>query len=129
MKIEDQLKTKILDKYKSVRAFTTAIQIPYSTIDSMLKKGLSGTAVSTVLKVCENLNLDVAALVNGEIKEKSSVADSLLTEDNDTVLGYRIYKSLIESGLIVEGQELTPTQIDFLEGIEIAVSAFFNQSS
>lgn len=129
MKIEDQLKTKILDKYKSVRAFTTAIQIPYSTIDSMLKKGLSGTAVSTVLKVCENLNLDVDALVNGEIKEKSSVADSLLTEDNDTVLGYRIYKSLIESGLIVEGQELTPTQIDFLEGIEIAVSAFFNQSS
>ena len=129
MKIEDQLKTKILDKYKSVRAFTTAIQIPYSTIDSMLKKGLSGTAVSTVLKVCENLNLDVDALVNGEIKEKSSGADSLLTEDNDTVLGYRIYKSLIESGLIVEGQELTPTQIDFLEGIEIAVSAFFNQSS
>lgn len=129
MKIEDQLKTKILDKYKSVRAFTTAIQIPYSTIDSMLKKGLSGTAVSTVLKVCENLNLDVDALVNGEIKEKSSVADSMLTEDNDTVLGYRIYKSLIESGLIVEGQELTPTQIDFLEGIEIAVSAFFNQSS
>lgn len=129
MKIEDQLKTKILDKYKSVRAFTTAIQIPYSTIDSMLKKGLSGTAVSTVLKVCENLNLDVDALVNGEIKEKSSVADSLLTEDNDTVLGYRIYKLLIESGLIVEGQELTPTQIDFLEGIEIAVSAFFNQSS
>lgn len=128
MRIEDDLKQKILEKYKSVRAFTTAVQIPYSTIDSMLKKGLSGTAVSTVIKVCESLNLDVDALVNGKIKEKSPVEENLSTEDKDAILGYKIYRYLVDSGLIDEGQELTPTQIDFLEGIEIAVTAFFNKS-
>lgn len=128
MRIEDDLKQKILEKYKSVRAFTTAVQIPYSTIDSMLKKGLSGTAVSTVIKVCESLNLDVDALVNGKIKEKSPVEENLSTEDKDAILGYKIYRYLVDSGLIDEGQELTPTQIDFLEGIEIAVTAFFDKS-
>lgn len=128
MRIEDELKEKILEKFKSVRAFTTAIQVPYSTIDSMLKKGLNGTAVSTVIKVCESLNLEVDSLVNGEIKEKSSVAENLRAEDDDIILGYKIYQSLVDSGLINEGQELTPVQIDFLEGIEIAVTAFFSRN-
>lgn len=62
MSIEDTIKQNILSQYKSVRAFTQAINIPYSTIDSMLKKGVRRTAVQTVIRVCDSLGLDLNAI-------------------------------------------------------------------
>ena len=72
MAIENQLKQLILDKYGSVRSFTQTINIPYSTIDSMLKRGIDGTSVSTVLLVCLALNIDIEGLLNDEIVFKPS---------------------------------------------------------
>ena len=43
MNIEERLKQLILSKYKSIRAFTKEVNIPYSTVDTMLKRGISGT--------------------------------------------------------------------------------------
>lgn len=62
LSIEDKIKSEILAQYKSVRAFTQTIGIPYSTIDSMLKKGVSGTAVQTIIKVCDSLNMDLNSI-------------------------------------------------------------------
>lgn len=72
MAIENELKQLILDKYGSVRSFTQSINIPYSTIDSMLKRGIDGTSVSTVLLVCLALNIDIEGLLNDEIIFKPS---------------------------------------------------------
>lgn len=62
MPIEDTIKQEIIAQYKSLRAFTQAIGIPYSTIDTMLKKGVHGTSVQTVIKVCDFLKLDLYAI-------------------------------------------------------------------
>ena len=70
MTIEMQLKQLILDKYGSIRAFTQALNFPYSTIDSMLKRGLGGTSVSTVLAVCLALNIDIEGLLDGRVVPK-----------------------------------------------------------
>ena len=63
MPTEEQVKSIIIQKYKSVRAFTQAIDIPYSTIDSMLKKGISGTGIQTVMKVCHALEIDIESYI------------------------------------------------------------------
>ena len=76
MTIEEKLKNYILSKYKSIREFTIAVDVPYSTIDNMLKRGISGTGVSTMIKICDFLGLDVNDLARGRITE--SVPPSLM---------------------------------------------------
>lgn len=76
MTIEEQVKSIIIQKYKSVRAFTQAIGVPYSTIDSMLKKGIGGTGVQTVLKVCHALEIDPDSIETGNIRKVSPAAPS-----------------------------------------------------
>ena len=70
MTIEEQLKSIILNKYKSVRAFTTSISIPYTTLDSVFKRGICKAGVETMLKVFSALNLDVESITTGTLTEK-----------------------------------------------------------
>lgn len=68
MTIEEQLKQEILSRYKSVRAFTTTIGIPYSTLDSVFKRGISNAGVSTMIKVFHALGLDIESIHDGELR-------------------------------------------------------------
>lgn len=70
--IEEKLKAEILTQYKSIRAFTQDIGVPYSTIDTMLKKGFSGTGVQTVIKMCDALNIDIEMLKHEVVQPKET---------------------------------------------------------
>ncbi|MCD7753941.1 MAG: hypothetical protein LUH41_05300 [Clostridiales bacterium] len=71
MTVEEQLKGEILSKYKSVRAFTSMIGIPYSTLDSVFKRGISGAGMGTMLKVFNALDLDIESISGGTLRHKS----------------------------------------------------------
>lgn len=92
MTIEEKLKKKILDEFKSIRAFTQTANIPYSTIDTMLKKGIQGTGISTMIKVCTILSIDINELCSGEIVDKHKKID--LNEDILKEEGIKLYKRL-----------------------------------
>ena len=83
MTIEEQLKTRILDRYKSVRAFTQEIDIPYSTVDTLFKRGIYGTGVSTILKIFQALDLDVESISTGELKAKIKKAPAAERGESD----------------------------------------------
>lgn len=68
LSIEMELKQYILTKYKSIRAFTQEAEIPYSTFDTMIKRGISGTGVNTVTKICKTLEIDLKSLADGRIE-------------------------------------------------------------
>lgn len=70
--IEEELKNLILSKYKSIREFTNAIDMPYSTADSILKRGIKKSSVDSVIKICEKLGISTDALINGEIEYKKA---------------------------------------------------------
>ena len=72
MTIEEQLKQEILSRYKSVRAFTTAIGIPYTTLDSVFKRGIQKAGVSTMIKVFNALNLDIESIQDGVLRPSQS---------------------------------------------------------
>ena len=80
MAIEDQLKAIILERYKSIRAFTMEIDIPYSTLDTIFKRGIGGAGVSTVIKIFQALDLDIESISKGDLKYKSQKYHSRIQE-------------------------------------------------
>jgi len=72
MPLEQELKSFILQRYKSIRAFSEETGIPYSTIDSIFKRGIENSSVSTILKICRTLGIDADALGDGRIEMKTT---------------------------------------------------------
>ena len=72
MSIEEQLKQEILSNYKSIRAFTIELDIPYSTLDSAFKRGIANSSVSTMIQVFCALDLDIESIPTGILRHKKS---------------------------------------------------------
>ena len=67
---EDYLKGLIIKRFGSIRKFAEYTGIASSTITSMLSKGVGGTSVDTVIKICKALGITVEELQN--IKKESN---------------------------------------------------------
>ena len=55
---EIRLRHMILDRYVSLRQFAIAADIPYSTLMTLLSRGLGGASCDVVMRICEVLELD-----------------------------------------------------------------------
>lgn len=129
MTIEEQFKSLILEKFKSVRAFTRAIEVPYSTIDSMLKKGVSGTGIGTMIKVCNALNVDIESIEAGVLAQKKTSGHYVEHPEAQKIDG--IYTALVNSlsvvGAIQAGEDITEKQAEVLISMAgIIKAAFYN---
>lgn len=91
MELEEKIKRLILTKYKSVRAFADAEGLPYTTVASMLHRGIMNARLETVFKVCKCLNISVDALEHGEIcpRVKNIEDEELTTEESEMLAKYR----------------------------------------
>lgn len=78
MAIENELKSLIINKYKSIRQFSYEVDIPATTIQSILNNGVENAGVKKMTKICSYLGLDIDALADGYIKEKT-VSDIPMT--------------------------------------------------
>lgn len=59
---ENYVKQRIRQKGCSLKAFAKEIQMPYTTLLSILKNGLGGSAVDNVVKICQGLHISVEQL-------------------------------------------------------------------
>lgn len=84
---EELLKKEILKKYRSVRAFCIENSIPYSSVDNIFSRGIMGCGVGLIIKICAALDIDIEALINGEIKERR--IDDLKPREKNIVKSYR----------------------------------------
>ena len=62
MSIEQELKQLMIAKSSSVRQFAIDVELPYTTIMSMLNKGIGNAGVNKIIKICDYLKIDVDAL-------------------------------------------------------------------
>lgn len=62
--LEDKLKSLIIEKYGSIRQFALKIDIPYTTVDSILKRGIDNSNVGNVIKMCKALNISIDNLLD-----------------------------------------------------------------
>lgn len=69
MTAEEKIKELILMQYKSLRDFinNSGIDMPYTTLDGILKRGVSNASISNVLKLCKALNISADELSKGNI--------------------------------------------------------------
>lgn len=65
MSLEEELKNLILSKYKSLREFSIELDMPYSTIDSILKRGIDKASITNIIKICKRLNISADELADG----------------------------------------------------------------
>jgi predicted transcriptional regulator len=71
------LKAVILQRYRSVRQFAGVMDIPYSTLVTALERGIEGMAYSTVIRMCEALELN--PLDFSPLEESDGLSGQIIT--------------------------------------------------
>ena len=97
MSREELLKDYILKHYKSIRDFCMRNDFPYTTVDSIFKRGFMKSSVSLAISICDRLGIDIDSLVDGKIKEKTPVIDSLSVKEFALIEAYRNNPSMQEA--------------------------------
>lgn len=82
--IEEKVKQEIIKKYGSVKRCADKINMPYTTLDSMLKRGLRKANAVNVLTLCNALELDIEDLILREEVAKELNIDSM--DQLDTII-------------------------------------------
>ena len=83
MSLESDLEKFILSRYNSLRDFTIKNHIPYSTLMSVLDRGVNKANGQTLFKICNALEISADDLSEGRIisrNESISWQDKLLLE-------------------------------------------------
>lgn len=88
---EAKLKDIILKKYKHLSVFCKKIDMPWTTLNSMLTRGIMNSSFTNTVKVATELNLDPEKLSKGVIAERaSSESEKLSSEDIDFLITYHL---------------------------------------
>lgn len=110
--LENKLKNLIIEKFGSVRQFSIKIDIPYTTVDSILKRGIDNSNVRNVIKMCKALNLSIDSLLDSkEIISNLNFDNAELIEDEN--VAYIPVLGVIKAGIPIEAQE------DIIEYVDI----------
>lgn len=65
--LEQKLKSLILEQYGSLSKFAEIVDMPWTTLDSVLKRGIKKSNVSNIIKICQELQISADELANGKI--------------------------------------------------------------
>lgn len=84
--IENKLKELILTRNKSLREFTLKIGMPYSTFDTILKRGVDKANIINILKICNELDISADKLANGIIEFNNIEKNINLSKEETTLL-------------------------------------------
>jgi len=132
MTTEEKLKNYILERYRSIREFTIAIDMPYSTLKGVLTRGIDNSSVGVIFKICKALNISPDALAEGEIVPKSSHRDKVIdaiqniNTEEAVEISQIIFKTknrlLAYNNLLLEGKPVKKEEINNLvNGIDISL--------
>ena len=58
MNREQKLRDLILDRYTSLRRFAMEVDIPYSTLMTLLSRDIGGASFDIVILICKKLDVD-----------------------------------------------------------------------
>lgn len=70
--IETKIREMIIEKYGSLKKFCEIIEMPWSTLDSILKRGIANSNITNVMKITKELGVDTENLVSGIIINRST---------------------------------------------------------
>lgn len=116
--LEKQIKETIISRYGSLKSFCEAIDMPWSTLNSILNRGFANSNIVNVLKVAQELDIDTEPLAFGIIRKRtpSSLASPQLTAQENRVLAvFRRLGDVDQEKLIAYGEGLAAAGADDAE--------------
>lgn len=114
MTIEEKLKDLILTRYFSIRDFTNTIGLPYTTLDSMFRRGIENSSITNISKVCKALEISMDALANGEIEPIRKGPPNLVNDwiEVEDILDHTKDVILHHGGITIEGKPIGVYAVD-----------------
>lgn len=82
-RLEDELKDLMELKSGSIRAFAIDNDIPYTTLTSMLQRGVMSTGVINTIKICQALNIKPESLPTGTLEFHDGRTTTFLSGENN----------------------------------------------
>ena len=80
---EEYITQLIKEKGFNVKSFANHIKMPYSTLRSILEKGIGGASIDNVIKICKGLNISIDTLKPNDTNITCS------THEEKVILAYR----------------------------------------
>ena len=87
MAIEDELKALAISTFGSMRAFSNAAGVPYTTLDSIFKRGVDNASIANIIKICSVLSISADALTEGKIASRNDISYS--NDESELIRNYR----------------------------------------
>lgn len=123
MTTEEKLKDLILSRYGTLKDFVPLTGLSYSTVDTILRRGIKKSSVSNIIKICQALGISTDELGNDRIVpvDKNIQNRSYMTEINDIITFTK--KNIKEyDDLTIDGQPMSQDEIEMLlDGLDIAI--------
>lgn len=73
MEVEEKLKEMMEVKSGNVRNFSIENEIPYTTVRSILERGVLNAKAETVFAICRALNISPETLVDGDFSKSNNI--------------------------------------------------------
>lgn len=123
MTIEERLKEYILVHYGTVKDFATKADLPYGTVDTILRRGIHKASVTNVIAMCKTLGISADELANDKIVSVNNYVHcrSKLT-DLDEILRFTKLSLQEDSGITINGEPMTREESELLmDTLEIGI--------
>lgn len=130
MSIEEKLKGLILTRYRSLREFTTAIDMPYQTMDSILKRGVDKASIGNIIKICKALDISADELANGNIVPSSLRHTTIEMTEVIDILGFVKSNLLDRKDLTIDGVPADESDLQLLsDGLSVTIELLKRRKS
>lgn len=69
--------------------FAKIANLPYTTVKGIFSRGIWGTSIQNITRICNVLSIDINALVNGEIKTMVDNIEKMTSHERRVISEYR----------------------------------------
>lgn len=114
MTIENKLKRYIMTRYSSLREFTIKSDIPYSTVNAILKRGIANSSLSNVSKICKALNISLDELEHNRIVPLDNSDNAEKEIELKNVVQYYKFKLQKSENIYLDDRALTDNEKYFI---------------
>lgn len=109
MDIETRLKDLILQKYGTMKDFSSAIGIPNSTLANIMRRGIQNANVLNIIKICQALGISTDALAEGNIVPLTQQPKVILSVES--IIDMAKMQIIDADSITLNGKELDQDQI------------------
>lgn len=114
MTIENKLKRYIMTRYSSLREFTIKSDIPYSTVNAILKRGIANSSLNNVSKICKALNISLDELEHNRIVPLDNSDNAEKEIELKNVVQYYKFKLQKSENIYLDDRALTDNEKFFI---------------